>query len=262
MVNNFSKITIKRIVTSKKFLGVLIYLLCIPILAFIMNEWSPYANSWNAVFFIFGNRYIYFLFIVPVFLILMYDIANEGNLRYCVGRLITKSNLIKSQIIVMLILSLFLTVYVFSVVLIESFLTLGLTLEWSQETKSGLDPYTMFSNTNEVTPIGAVSLFIIRFFTSLVFIGSLYIYWQGITKRQYSSIGVFIILLLLFSNAILNIYNIPILNVFDLSFLYTFAFNPEESTLLLYALTSQIPLVILCAGLIFFSLRLSKEVNF
>lgn len=260
MVNNFLEITIKRIVISRKLLGVLFYLLCLPLLVFIMNEWSPYTNSWNAVFFIFGNRYIYFLFIVPVFLILIYDIANDGNLRYCAGRLIKKANIIKAQIAVMLLLSIFLTIYVLAVVLIGSFLTFGVSFEWSQETLLGLDPYTTFSDV--LTPLNALSLFAIRFCLTLILLGSFYIYWQSITKRQYSSIGIFILLLFLFSNAILNFYNVPVLNALDLSFLYTYNFNPDESTILLYVLNSQFSLVILSAGLIFFSLRLSKEVNF
>lgn len=90
MVVSFFVITIKRLVGSKKIVGIIFYLLCLPLLILIMNDWSTNSNSWNVIFFIFGNRYIYFMFIIPVFLILIDDIANEGNLRYCLARLVKK----------------------------------------------------------------------------------------------------------------------------------------------------------------------------
>ncbi|RKJ32926.1 hypothetical protein D7X33_39365 [Butyricicoccus sp. 1XD8-22] len=260
MVVSFLVITIKRLVGSKKFVGIIFYLLCLPLLILIMNDWSTNSNSWNVIFFIFGNRCIYFMFIIPVFLILIDDIANEGNLRYCLARLVKKSNLIISQLIVMLLLSFFLTLYVFGVIVIESFLTFGLTFEWSQETRLGLDPYTSFFT--ELTPLNAISLYAVRFFVTLIFIGSLYFYWQSMTKREFRSLGIFIILLLLFLNSILNFYNIPILSFLDLSFVYTYNFNPKEEIILIYTLTSNLPILILSVGLTYLSLHLSKGVNF
>lgn len=90
MEANFLKITCKRILKSRKFLWILIYLLILPFIVLLMNDWSVDSNNWNGVFFIFGNRYLYFLLIVPVFLICLYDLANEGNLRYCAGGYIQK----------------------------------------------------------------------------------------------------------------------------------------------------------------------------
>jgi len=225
-----------------------------------MNDWSVDSNIWNGVFFIFGNRYIYLLLIVPVFLIFLFDLANEGNLRYCAGRLVTKVSMIKVHIKAMIIHSLFLTIYVFGVVLLEAVFILGGTSVWSDETKAGHDPYTLFSL--DLSPIIVISLFAIKFFLTLIFLGSFYLYWQSKTKRQYSSLGMSIIFFLLLFNAIVNFYNLPVFNILDLSFVSIYYLNLHENSLLLHLLMSHLPLTILSIGLLIFSLHLSKGVNF
>lgn len=260
MEANFLKITCKRILKSRKFLCILIYFLILPFIVLLMNDWSVDSNNWNGVFFIFGNRYIYFLLIAPVFLICLYDLANEGNLRYCAGRLHTKATLLKVQIMAMIFLSVFLTIYVFGVVIIEAFLVLGGRSEWSKETEWGLDPYTLFFL--DLSPIIVISLFAVKFFVTLFFIGSFYLYWQSITKRQYRSLGMSINFFLLLFNSIINLYNIPILKLLDLSFVSIYYLNPHENTLLLRSFMLYVPFIILSLGFLFFSVRLSKGVNY
>jgi len=224
-----------------------------------MNDWSVDSNNWNGVFFIFGNRYLYFLLIVPVFLICLYDLANGGNLRYCAGRLVTKATMLKVQMTAMILHSIILTIYVFGVVSIEACLIFGVTSDWSKETKFGLDPYTFFSL--ELSPIIVLSLFAVKFFVTLIFLGAFYFYWQSFKKRQYGSLGMIIIFFLLLFNAIFNFYNIPILNVINLSFVNIYYLNPNEHTILLHIFMSYVPILIVSTGCIFFSVRLSKGVN-
>lgn len=260
MEANFLRITCQRILKSKKFLWMCAYILILPFIVLRMNDWSVDSNMWNGVFFIFGNRYLYLLLIVPVFLIFLFDLANEGNLRYCAGRLVTKVSIIKVHFKTMIIHSLFLTIYVFAVVLLEAVFIFGGTSVWSDETKAGHDPYTLFSL--ELTPIIIVSLFAVKFFMTLIFLGSLYFYWQSKTKRQYSSLGMSIIFFLLLFNAIVNFYNIPFLNILDLSFVSIYYLDPHINSIVCYTIMSHIPLTILSIGLLIFSLRLSKGVNF
>jgi hypothetical protein len=224
-----------------------------------MNDWSVYSNNWNGVFFIFGNRYLYFLLIVPVFLICLYDLANEGNLRYCAVRLHTKATILKVQIMAMIFLSVFLTIYVFGVVIIEAFLVLGGRSEWSKETELGFDPYTLFFL--DFSPIIVISLFAVKFFVTLFFIGSFYLYWQSITKRKFRSLGMSINYFLLLFNAIVNLYNIPILKILDLSLVSIYYLNPHENRIFLHSFISYVPFIILSISFLFFSVRLSKGVN-
>lgn len=259
MEANFFKITCKRILKSKKFLWMYVYILILPFIVLLMNDWSVDSNIWNGIFFILGNRYLYLLLIVPVNLIFLFDLANEGNLRYCAGRLLTIAAMIKVHIRVMVLHSFFLTIFVFGVVITEAFLMLGGTLEWSEETKWGFDPYTLFSL--DLSPIIVISLFAVKFFVTLMFIGSFYLYWQSITKRQFSSLGMMIIFFLLLFNAIVNFYNLPLFNILDLSFVSVYYLNPHENSLLLHLFMSHLPLTVLSIGFLFFSLRLCKGVN-
>ncbi|WP_337983703.1 hypothetical protein [Lysinibacillus sp. C5.1] len=259
MVSNFFKITCKRILKSRKFLCILIFLLILPLIVLLMNDWSVDSNNWNGLFFIFGNRYLYFLFIMPVFLIFLYDLANEGNLRYCAGRLLTKATIIKVQIKTMILYGFFLTIYVFVVVIIEAILILGGTFAWSNETAFGLDPYTFFPL--ELSPMLISSFFAIKFFMTIIFLGSFYLYWQSITKRQSSRLGVSIMFFLLLFNAIVNFHHIPFLNILDLSFVNIYYLNPQDNSILFQLFRSQAPLSLLSIGLLFLALRLSKGVN-
>ncbi|WP_409369301.1 hypothetical protein [Lysinibacillus sp. 38-6] len=260
MEANFLRITCQRIFKSKKFLWLCVYILILPCIVLRMNDWAVDSNIWNGVFFIFGNRYIYLLLIVPVFLIFLFDLANEGNLRYCAGRLLKKVSIVKVHIKAMILHCLFLTIYVFAVVILEAVYILGGTFNWSEETKWRHDPYTLFSL--DLSPIIVISLFAIKFFMTLIFLGSFYLYWQSKTKRQYSSLGMSIILFLLLFNAIVNFYNIPFLNMLDFSFVSIYYLDPHVNSIVLYAIMSHIPLTILSIGLLIFSLYLSKGVNF
>lgn len=66
---------------------------------------------------------------------------------------------------------------------------------------------------------------------------------------------------LLLFNAILNFYNLPLLNILDLSFVSIYYLNPKENVILLRSFMLYVPLIILSIGFLFFSVRLSKGVN-
>jgi len=60
MVNNFTRITIQRLATSKMMVIILLYAWLLPYLIIIMENRASNDNAWNFIFFIFGNRYTYF----------------------------------------------------------------------------------------------------------------------------------------------------------------------------------------------------------
>ncbi|KAB2395362.1 MULTISPECIES: hypothetical protein [Bacillus cereus group] len=259
IIINFSKLSMYKILLGKKFIGTLVYLFILPFLIIKLSNWSADSNAWNSIFFIFGNRYIYFLSLITPFLLLLDEIENGNNIQYCVNRFLKKKHVILSQILTMFMISIILTIYLFSVVVGQSFLFLGFDLDWSIETQQQLDFYTSFASS--LTPLESLPFFILRYFFSLIFIGSFYFYWQSITNRGYMRIGMLLILFYLFANAVFNFINIPVLSIIDISQSFVYQYK-QEKEIVPYLAQNHCWLLGFCLILQFYALLLCKKVRY
>ncbi|WP_042229443.1 hypothetical protein, partial [Paenibacillus popilliae] len=201
-------------------------------------------NGWNGLFFIFGNSYLYALFLLPLYLVVINEIGNEGGAawaRAVVIRLGQKTNWFLTQFVVLLLVSLWFAAFVIGMVLVQSILTWGYDPNWSQFTVQGDDKYTYFAT--EFTPWQALAFYGIRYFWGLLMMGTLFLCLQCITKRRSPGGCMIAVFFYVALQAFFKVGNIPLLNILDIGNHTIYSFNHNVSSPLLFIIQSHIALL-------------------
>ncbi len=202
---------IKNNLIQSRVLVYLFLMIIINISIIYYNFKDSNSNCWNAVFFIFGNRYMYILFFIGLFIYLI-DFSNDVNYNVII-RLKSKNNWLKLEYINMIFLSVVHSIIFLLVTVISSIAILGYDLNWSENTIAGLDMYTKFFGV--ISPIQALIIYGVRFFLVIVLLSCLYVMLRVFIKNYNIING--IVLTYLIPSLVFNFKNSIVLSVLDIS---------------------------------------------
>ncbi|PZD95419.1 hypothetical protein DNH61_12850 [Paenibacillus sambharensis] len=249
----------KIIVRSFRTWSLLVLSAVVPILMMCINSYPSSANGWNRFFFTYGNHYFHYLFLIPVYIVIVMDIVNDGPImQYILPSLRLKRNWLFAKFVAVLLWSIVYTCATYGVSMQVAGIW-GNGDAWSEYTLDGNDMYTLFYL--NLLPKQAVLLFAVRFFIGLLFISALYISLQCITRRRSHTISIVVVVTYLALNIVMKIGNVPILRSIDISNLYVFHYESSYN-LTWFLAQSNLPLSVIVLAFISVSMWLVKEADY
>ncbi|OXT08608.1 hypothetical protein CE561_04755 [Thermoanaerobacterium thermosaccharolyticum] len=225
IIKGYVNFTLKRVIKQKSIYIIFLYMLIFPYLAIKTNVFSREDNFWSGVFYLLGSRYIYGIFFLTTFLLLIYNVCNDSNITPFVHtRLDNKINWLISKYILIFITSIIYLILIIFSVYIGVYLNLGYSPNWSSSAINGDDLYTLFAK--NLTPFSSIIIYYIRFHLSLIVLGMLEMALAiGFTSVNYGLSLAISIIIALVSTVVLNLRNIPVINLLDIGNIYIFSFN-------------------------------------